>query len=559
MNFLKSSAQRENRIEATKILLSALKAKVTDKTVENDLLNHPDYPALLSVTDALNGYGIENLAFTSSIDKITEIPTPFLAQIKGQNSHNDRLTVVLSVRNDVIRYYNPDKLRMENVGREYFAKKWVSGLVVIVDPEKARPERDYRQKRWEERRLGIAKIAAYFSPVLWVLVSGVLALLLHGAAAAIPVVYLVTFLLGGIIGGLLLWYELDQYNPVLKQLCSVGPKVNCGAILTSKASKVGGISWSVIGFIYFTGGLFSLIFNGVVNIQVLCLLAWINILAVPYVIFSVFYQWRVAKQWCLLCLSVQALLVTQLAISMSMKWISTALLFSGLNPYIIITVGFSYLLSFIFVTLLLPAYQNSKGSQRNGTELRRFKHNQEIFQAMLAKQRSVTESTTGLGITIGNPNGKIKILQVCNPYCGACSGEHLVLEDLLSFNSDIQVQIIFTASARENDSKSPPVKHLMAIAESNNEILIRKALNDWYVQEEKNYSAFAAKYPMNGELKRQDAKVEAMREWCDKTVIMFTPTFFISLPSSPADASSGTFHELPQLYRTSELKYFLSV
>ena len=371
--------------------------------------------------------------------------------------------------------------------------------------------------------------------------------------------FLITFLLGSIIGGLLLWYEIDQYNPVLKQLCSVGPKVNCGAILSSKASRIGGISWSVIGFIYFTGGLFSLIFTSIVNIQILCVLAWLNVLAVPYVLFSVYYQWRVAKQWCLLCLSVQALLILQLVTCMSMKWISTTRYF-GLNQSIIIPLGFSFLLPFIFVTLLLPAYQSSKGSQRNGAELRRFKHNQEIFEAMLAKQRTVAESTSsGLGITLGNPNGNIKIIQVCNPYCGACSNEHLVLEDLLSFNSEVQVQVIFTASAKEHDTKSPPVKHLMAIAETNNERLIRRALTDWYVQEKKDYEAFAAKYPMNGELQMQDAKVDAMRDWCDKTVIFFTPTFFISLPSFSSETNERKFHELPPLYRTSELKYFLSV
>jgi protein-disulfide isomerase len=52
---------------------------------------------------------------------------------------------------------------------------------------------------------------------------------------------------------------------------------------------------------------------------------------------------------------------------------------------------------------------------------------------------------------------------------------------------------------------------------------------------------------MNGELKKQDEKVEAMKDWCSKTEIQFTPTFFIN------------GYQLPSNYSVNDLKYFLSV
>lgn len=39
---------------------------------------------------------------------------------------------------------------------------------------------------------------------------------------------------------LLLWHEIDKNNPLLRQICSGGKKVNCDAVLSSKASKVFG-------------------------------------------------------------------------------------------------------------------------------------------------------------------------------------------------------------------------------------------------------------------------------------------------------------------------------
>ena len=92
-----------------------------------------------------------------------------------------------------------------------------------------------------------------------------------------------------------------------------------------------------------------------------------------------------------------------------------------------------------------------------------------------------------------------------------------------------------------------PVKHLLAIAEKGDEEKTKQALDIWYLAEKKDYAAFANKYPMNGELKMQGDKIKAMQEWCDKTEITFTPTFFIN------------GNQLPEIYSIANLNYFLSV
>lgn len=118
-------------------------------------------------------------------------------------------------------------------------------------------------------------------------------------------------------------------------------------------------------------------------------------------------------------------------------------------------------------------------------------------------------------------------------------------------------KLLFTASNNQDDIKTPPVKHLLAIAENNDESITKQALDDWYLAEEKNYEVFAAKYPMNGELKQQDEKIAAMDAWCNKTGVSFTPTFFISMPSY--DSEAVKYYQLPRIYTVADLKYFLSV
>jgi len=166
---------------------------------------------------------------------------------------------------------------------------------------------------------------------------------------------------------------------------------------------------------------------------------------------------------------------------------------------------------------------------------------------LLPKQKHITKDARGLGITIGNPNATNTIIKVCNPYCGPCAKAHSEIDSLLEANNDLKVQIVFTATPNDKDKRSLPVKHLLAIAEKENDVLTKQALYDWYLADKKDYQDFAVKYPMNGELKKQEAKVEAMNKWCNQTEIVFTPTFFIN------------GYQLPDVYNISDLKYFLSI
>ncbi len=107
---------------------------------------------------------------------------------------------------------------------------------------------------------------------------------------------------------LLLIYEIDKSNAFVKSICTAGKQTNCAAVLQSKASKILGMSWSEAGFFYFASTFLFLLFPGISFMAKICLLSIANCLAAPYILFSVYYQWKVVKQWCPLCLTVQAVL-----------------------------------------------------------------------------------------------------------------------------------------------------------------------------------------------------------------------------------------------------------
>src|SRR5574337_747712 len=51
------------------------------KELKKNLLSHPDYPSLLSITDTLDYYNIPNETFSTNMNSLDKVPLPFLIHI----------------------------------------------------------------------------------------------------------------------------------------------------------------------------------------------------------------------------------------------------------------------------------------------------------------------------------------------------------------------------------------------------------------------------------------------------------------------------------------------
>ena len=204
--------------------------------------------------------------------------------------------------------------------------------------------------------------------------------------------YLILFT-GVVVSLLLLWYEIDGNNPLLQKVCTGIVKGNCDAILSGKQSKVfSWLSWSEVGFFYFTGGLLTLLLAGTITNSIV-IIAYFNVLALPYTLFSVYYQGRVAKQWCVLCLSVQALLIFGGA-----NVIVTGFLLpiQDLDALVVVKSALLYLVPVLFWYVLKPYLLERQEAKNIKREYLRIKFNTEIFETLLKKQKQITVSTDGI-------------------------------------------------------------------------------------------------------------------------------------------------------------------
>ena len=526
-----------NPVLATIQLLKQLQVKVTNNTINTTLEQHPDYPSLLSINDALPQFNINALAIEADKTRITEFPLPFIAytNVKGGS-----FVTVTAINNNTISYYNSvDKQTIITTSLDAFTAIW-TGKTLLVEALPNAGEANYAQQQRKALLQHYQIPLLLFGLLLCGMAVCITAFVNTGLATALPYSLLALLHFAGImVSSLLLVYEVDKTNTTLQKICTAGSKTNCNAILNSKHSKLfGWLSWSEIGFYYFMGSYLVLL---IVGTAAMPLLALLNFMALPYIVFSIYYQWCIAKQWCVLCLVVQALLLLQGITNLASFYFTVSI-----TTAIITQLVLAFMVPIAIWALVKPNLLKNKDLQPKAKELARLKANPQIFESLLVKQKQITTTTEGLGILLGNPNTTNTIVKVCNPYCGPCAKSHPVLEDILHHNPNVNVQVLFTATVDDGDNRNKPVKHLLALQQQFGQAIATKAMDDWYMATKKDNAAFAAKYPVEQAiLDQQNDAITAMKNWCEAINIQFTPTFFVN------------GYQLPEIYSIGDVKYLL--
>lgn len=518
--------------------LEILKVPFTSKTLRTQLLQNPYYPTLFSISSIFSKYNIPNEAFAVEKEQLSLLEPPFITYYSGTETGKDFI-LVTAMNDSQVSYYGADNKQV-NISKEQFLQHWEK-IILVAEPTAASREPGYDRHREKEISEKIQKngwtIAASLAVILLVINFYATA---DSSTSLLNSLILFTKMAAVCTTVLLLVYDYDKTNSFVKNICSTGKQAGCDAVVNSKAGKIWGIKWSEAGFFYFASTFLFLLYPGLSLASKIPFLALAATAVSPYIIFSIYYQARVVKQWCPLCLSVQLILLTELVWAIFSYWQQLpAVYFSvpvavGLLTCIIIPPAAWFALKKVL-------YQGKNASVYEAA-YKRLLYNPEQFNQLLQQQEDAADGWQQLGINIGNPGAAITVIKVCNPYCGPCAKAHPVLEELIKHNNNVNLKIIFTASNDENDRSRKPVSHLLAIAESGAAEQVENALDDWYLPAQKDYDVFASKYPRNGELARQGDKISAMKEWCNKASITHTPTFFIN------------GKRLPESYRIEELK-----
>jgi len=239
--------------DATYRFLSLLNIRVNRSTLSDRLREHPDYPSLLSVKDVIDSFGLETLALRPDPEQWPDVPVPFMTQIATKGRSERSFTVVRPATDDRWEYLVPGSGKWLSVAKAEFDGQFMP-VSLFAEAGESSGEPDYLQTRKRERTASLGSWArALALPVTAILIL-LTGFLLVPALSVAQSLFFFLMLIGASVGGLLLLYEIDKHNPIIKQVCSGGnAKAGCHAVLDSAGGKFLGVSWSLVGFTYFLG------------------------------------------------------------------------------------------------------------------------------------------------------------------------------------------------------------------------------------------------------------------------------------------------------------------
>lgn len=526
----------DNCVTVLKLLLNQLNIKYTNSYVEDCILSHPEHPSLLCLSDTLDKYQVGNLPVKINREKFQELPLPCIAQL---SNNGGMFHILVSYSNEETIYLD-EKGKSISISTDEFLKKW-TGICLLIEKKTESSEPDIEKKLAERNTITILTWAGALFLLLWLVFRFINSPVILDSSTLFIGGYTLLNIVGLAMGTILLWYEVDKYNPTLQNFCTGGKKINCDSVLNSKYAKIlgGKLSLGLVGFSYFFGTLGFLIIDGF-KMSSMIPLSYLSLASLPFVILSGYYQGLVLKQWCKFCITVQLVLV--------------------LEALTILVGGFFYgdaeiqALPLLFALLLfpLPIWIRLKPLILKEKEfsiykrgLKKLKNNPDVFEGLLSRTKAIEYNPNGLGIIFKNAKAKYDIIKVCNPYCTPCSKAHPILDELYE-KGKINLQIIFTSYKNHKVDKGKKViGHLLALNEKCNKKKAQEALEHWYATYPKNYDSFSNMYPLNGELAQQENKINAMENWCNEVDIKHTPTIFINN------------RELPESYGVEDLKDLL--
>lgn len=520
-----------NSIAILTKLTKRLKIQVTSASITEELEKHPDQNTLFALSDVLNFWKVANGAFMIEFNDLQNIPFPFVAHL---NRNGGQFILIEKISNEYI-YVSDEQRSNYKMPLEHLREAF-SGNILVAEADPAAGETDYKVKR----RVELMNEFRY--PTL---ISGLILILLlsvfrnnSGEALSWQTTILGLLKTGGLITSiLLLIHSIDSNNSITERLC-IGEKNNCNAILSSKAAKVTEyLSWSEVGFFYFAGSFLFLLSNisSVASIQNL---AYLNLACLPYTFYSIYYQWRIAKQWCVFCTTIQILLWLEfIAFCPSLF---SGFQFPGPKELVSLLVSFSLpILAWAFIKPFLMKSMQIKPLQKH---LKKFKYSSSLFEKLLKEQKRYDLPDEEDSIILGNVEAENVITIVSNPYCQPCSTAHKLLDQWLAEKDSFKLQIVF-ATVNNDDIKATVARHLHHLSLTNRHLL-KEAVHTWYEHTYKDFESWATAYPVKEKV-NIDAKIETQRDWCKQAEIKGTPTIFLN------------GYQIPQPWQYQDIKYFI--
>jgi uncharacterized membrane protein/protein-disulfide isomerase len=493
--------------------------KIDKDETKLQLLSHPYYPSINSITDLFNHFNIDNLALKvdNNLDAYSQIPESFLAQInEGKGSQ----LVVVSKNDDGVELIYDEKIS-KNESIDKFLELW-TGIILIIEKSNIKLRAQ-------------SGVIIRIKKVLFVLSFVMLGLVFLSAKPSIfQIVHFTLSCIGVYISYLIIQHELGFHSKIIDKFCSgQNKKTNCDAVLSSKGAKIFGLfKLSDVGLVYFVSLVVGWLMMALNGFQANSIFYLLSTFAVPFTFFSIYYQWNVVKSWCPLCITVVSILWLQFG---SLFLINSfwEQLFITYKSNILFTVGFMAVTA--LWSIMQPLLKKEQELEKLEIEHIKFKRNFNLFKAALNLSSPINVTIPDTNeLVFGNKNANFNIVVVTNPMCGYCKESHKVIEKILS-NKELDLKVIIRFNVRPENVDSPGTKIALKILElyhNSNEEQCLQALSDIYG--ELDSESWIKKWGLTSNNDLLEILINE-KEWCNLNKINFTPAILINGKQYPKE------------------------
>ncbi len=493
------------------LLIQNKYSNLVDK-FEDLFSSHPNYPSLFAITDSLTLLGVENIAIKIPKEQFVELPENFLTVYKGD--------LVLLSKEDKIVTLLDEKGKKSKLQLNKFIDNW-DQIVIALEPNPAKENGETKTPKWV--LLGI-------SLLLLILLSS----FLNGNTFS-SVLLLGSTLIGLALSILVLQEKLGVKTELVSKICNFNQESSCDSVIKSDQSQITKwLSFTDLPLLFFGTNFLSLLLRPILSVSIISVL---SLLAIPFLIYSIWIQKAKIRKWCLLCLAISGIVFVQAFFFTFNSFDFNTSLFYGLVVYL-----FSAILVFSGWFLIKPLLEKEIKVSEEVKELKRFKRNFKIFHS-LTKDVSGIENLENLnGIEFGNFKASTSLVLFLSPSCGHCHKAFQVAYELYNKNPEsFYLKILFNINPENKQNKYQIIVQTLLWLNTVNTNNAKEALINWHI-DNIDLQTWKEKWRYEANDTLVDKQILDQYTWCVENEFNYSPVKIINSKLFPNE------YEITDLY-----------
>lgn len=512
----------EGFIYISSLLLKSNHIRFDKRLFEEEFATHPDFPSIWALTDVLKSLGIVlKVIETDWKDLVTAFHTPLLAHVHTNHGH---FVLIKHINKNRLTYIDDTNGKTITEEKNTFVEKWDGRIAYIA------ANANYKQSKYDILNktgimVGLIILLSILAIIGW-----------HRNASFYLFGCLILKLTGLYISATLVLHKLGKENFLSRKTCHLNEHTDCKAVLKSKASKIGNIHMSDIGIVYFSGGL-CLLLGGLLwgNWDtVSSRLGILSLCSLPYIIFSICYQKWGVKKWCMLCIGIMCVLLSEIGWFIGCGFHLTS--FSWIQAFIFLCVFTICTICWCFLSNIIKRFEKMK---KNHLMYLSLKKNHRIFHN-LWKEEEICNYPESYKYNLGDTRIPIDIaLSLHCKHCAALFKQIILLTNELSDIYSFQLHFKWS---EENIPQHTFMHRLTSIHRLQGERIFLVYLQKWY--EEQNYDILNTE-DVPELISKDDLTHHLLinQEWYRINHIMQIPTIYVG------------GRKLPNIYQLKDLRY----